>query len=108
MTVIPEDTHFYLMDARVSCLPSKPEIPIQPALARHGSGKLHFRLEDDARLYREYTDRPKPFQPPDQKIVQGTDNRLFPYKMIFQIVSSARMVAVDQDELPAAVRANPE
>ena len=108
VTVIPEDAHFHLKDAPVGRLPSEPEIPIEPALARHGSGKLHFRLEDDARLYREYTDWTKPFQRPHQMIVQGTDDRLFPYEMIFQVISSARMVTVDRDELPTAVRANPE
>lgn len=108
MAVIPEDAHFHFKDAPVGCLSSEPEIPIEPALAGHGSGKLHFRLEDDARLNGEYTDWTKPFQRLHQEIVQRTDARLFPPEMIFEVISPARMVAVDRDELPAAVWANPE
>ena len=77
VTIIPEDAHFDLVDARMGCLSPEPEITIQPALARHGSGELNFRLEDNTRLYGKYTDRTKPFQRFDEELIQAADNRLF-------------------------------
>jgi hypothetical protein len=61
MAIVPEDSHFYFIDAWVRCLTSEPQIAIHPALAWHCCSKLHFRLKNDACLYGEDTDGAKAF-----------------------------------------------
>src|SRR4026208_1384017 len=107
MPVITKDSHFNLADAWMRGLPSNPEITIQPAFARYRCGELHFRLKDNACLYRKCPDRTKLFQPVEQKVIQFADVRLFPSKVICQTILSAGVVAVDRGELSSAVRANP-